>query len=178
MAFKHITLAMDLSLAQPGFSVLAITDEGYPIILETSHVKTNAKKPHGERLIEIADEIERLLHDYNPQHVVREKGFSRFPAVTQALFKVVGVSDYVLCECGEFNPNYELPKTIDEIAVTSVKKLVTGNGKASKSDVEKSVRKRLQIDRVSYFANDDESDAAAVGLAYYVKNGLIEEAGE
>lgn len=168
MAFSHVTLAMDLSLSQPGFAVLALSDvdgEPKPIILEASHVKTNAKKPHGYRLEEISEEIDRLIIEYNPDHIVREKGFSRFPAVTQTLFKVVGVSDMVTYR------QTELP--VVEIAVTSVKKLVTGNGKASKKDVEEAVRRILRIDQADYFANDDESDAAAVGIAYYVKKGLL-----
>lgn len=168
MALTEITLAMDLSLSQPGFVVLALTDVGgepKPIILEVSHVKTDAKKPHGYRLGEISEEIDRLIAEYEPEHIVREKGFSRFPAVTQTLFKVVGISDLYAWMRSE--------KEVEEIAVTSVKKLVTGNGKASKKDVEEAVRRILRIDQADYFANDDESDAAAVGIAYYVKKGLL-----
>lgn len=169
MTFQHVTLAMDLSLSQPGFAVLGITDEGKPILLEKSFVKTNAKHSHGRRLCDIEYEIKRLLIEYMPEHIVREKGFSRFPTVTQTLFKVVGISDkmaYLLAD-----------KEVHEIAVTSVKKLVTGNGKASKDEVERAVRETLQIEKPDYFANDDESDAVAVGIAYYRQKGLI-EAGE
>jgi len=166
VTFKHITFAQDLSLSSPGFAVLAITDEGLPIILEKSHVKTNANKPHGYRLGQINREIERYLTAYNPEHVVRERGFSRFPATTQALFKVVGVSDLSTYESTE--------KAIEEIAPTTVKKLITGNGRASKKDVERAVIERLQIEQAGYFATDDESDAAAVGLAYYIQEGLID----
>lgn len=166
MSFIHITLAMDLSLSSPGFAVLAVTDDGEPILLEKSHVKTNAKKPHGFRLCEIGEEIERYIDAYDPKHIVRERGFSRFPATTQTLFKVVGVSDKIAY--------YHAGKVSHEIAPTSVKKLVTGNGKASKKDVEKSVIKRLRIDKSNFFDTDDESDAAAVGLAFMIQKGLIE----
>lgn len=169
MSFKHVTLAMDLSLSSPGFAVLAVTDvdgKDKPVILEKSHVKTNAKKTHGFRLCEIDNEIERYLTEYEPTHIVRERGFSRFPATTQTLFKVVGISDKTVY--------YHEGKDVHEIAPTSVKKLVTGNGKAAKKDVEKAVIERLQIDKTDYFANDDESDAAAVGLAYLIQKGLID----
>ena len=169
MTFKHVTLAMDLSLSSPGFAVLAVTDidgKDEPVILEKSHVKTDAKKTHGFRLCEIDNEIERYLTEYEPTHIVRERGFSRFPATTQTLFKVVGISDKAVY--------YHEGKDVHEIAPTSVKKLVTGNGKASKKDVEKAVIERLQIDKTDYFANDDESDAAAVGLAYLLQKGLID----
>src|SRR5699024_7991961 len=123
---------------------------------------------HGYRLGEISEEIDRYIREYNPEHYVREKGFSRFPNVTQTLFKVVGMSDLYAWMRAE--------KEIHEIAVTSVKKLVTGSGKASKDDVQKSVIERLQIEQADYFVNDDESDAASVGLAFYIQKGLINDA--
>ena len=177
MSFEHVTLAMDLSLSQPGFAVLAITD-GKPIVLETSVVKTDAKKSHGERLEDIDSELEGYLWGYKPTHIVREKGFSRFPAVTQTLFKVVGVTDLVIAfYTGCFD---EAPKEAHEIPVTSVKKLVTGNGKATKEDVAEAVFRRLQIENTDeYYTKsgkliDDKTDAMAVGLAYYIEKGLIE----
>ena len=83
------------------------------------------KKRHGQILAEIYDLITELAVDVAV--FVREKGFSRFPHETQALFKVVGVADlaaWTTCrtECVE-------------IAPTTVKKLLTGSGKASKEEV-------------------------------------------
>ena len=170
MAFHNITLAMDLSLSQPGFAILATEENGRgvaPIILEKSFVKTNANKSHGYRLGEISEEIDRYILEYNPEYYVREKGFSRFPNVTQTLFKVVGISDLYAWMRAE--------KEIHEIAVTSVKKLVAGSGKASKDDVQKAVIERLQIEQADFFSNDDESDAAATALAFYIQKGIIDK---
>lgn len=164
--FTDITLAMDLSLSSPGFAVLAVF-EGKPIVLEVSHIKTNAKKSHGFRIGQIAEEITRLIMLYSPKHYVREKGFSRFPATTQAIFKVVGVADYVSYIFGKFEGSAV------EIAPTSVKKAVTGDGKASKEDVAFAVHSILQLEDKEFFANDDESDAAAVGVAFYKQKGMI-----
>src|SRR5699024_12773868 len=125
MSFEHVTLAMDLSLSQPGFAVLAITD-GKPIVLETSIIKTDAKQSHGRRLNEIEESVQAYLHKYNPEHIVRERGFSRFPAVTQTLFKVVCVVAGITYAYGEGEAH--------ETAVASVKKLVTGTGQAAKGD--------------------------------------------
>lgn len=173
MAFNNTTLALDLSLSSPGFAVLANTSEGAPIILDKSYVTTSAKQSHGYRINEIRVEMDRLIDEYDPQHIVRERGFSRFPAVTQTLFKVVGMTDLVA-------HNHGL-EPVSEIAVTSVKKLVTGNGKASKEDVAEAVFKRLRIDNTDEFYTprgkliDDLTDACAVGLAYYIAEELIEE---
>src|SRR5699024_2423529 len=170
MAFKNVVLAIDLSLSSPGFAVLATEETGrgaVPIILDKTFVQTNANKSHGYRLVEISEELDRYILEYNQEYYVREKGVSRFPNVTQTLFNVVGISDLYAWMRAE--------KDIHEIAVTSVKKLVTGNGKASKDDVQKAVIERLQIDKPDFFANDDESDAASVGLAFYIQKGIIDK---
>src|SRR5699024_746746 len=165
MTFKDITFAMDLSLNGPGFAVLAVAPEGHPILLEKSHLKPKGTT-HGRKLGQISEEIDRYLCEYSPEHIVREKGFSRFAATTQALYKVVGIADLYAY--------MRMEKTIHEIAPTSVKKIVTGSGKASKGDVQEAVIRRLQIDKPDFFANDDESDAVAVGLAYFIQKGLVD----
>jgi len=161
--FTHITLALDLSLTSSGIAVIAIT-EGQPIILEASHIPTLSKHSHGHRLWQISDEIERYFKAYSPEHVVREKGFSRFPAVTQALFKVVGCSDMVAHIYGH---------TVAEIPPTTVKKAITGSGKASKDEDAAEDMRVLRIQDADYFATDDESDAAAVGITFLKQKGLI-----
>ena len=75
----------------------------------------SSKAGHGEILDAIYDLLCELSVDIDV--FVREKGFYRFPHETQALFKVVGGADY------------------KEISPSAVKKLLTGNGKASKDDV-------------------------------------------
>ena len=83
------------------------------------------KKRHGQILAEIYAMITELAVDVAV--FVREKGFSRFPHETQALFKVVGVADlavWTTCRT-EFV----------EIAPTTVKKMLIGSGKASKEEV-------------------------------------------
>lgn len=163
--FTHITLALDLSLNGPGFAVIAVTPEGHPILLEKSHIVSRAAAKHGEKLTVIGAEIERYFKTYGPDHVVREKGFSRFAATTQALFKVVGIADVVAYEFGV--------KQVAEIPPTTVKKAITGSGKASKDEVATEVLRILQIEDVDFFATDDESDACAVAITYLRQKGLI-----
>lgn len=175
MTFKHITFAMDLSLSSPGFAILAATDEGLPIILEVSRIKTNANKSHGHRLGVIGEEIDRYIRTYDPEHLVREKGFSRHARTTQALYKVVGVSDLYSYMRSD--------KEIAEIAPTSVKKAITGSGRAEKTDVALEVLQQLQIENTDEFYSvnkkgerkliDDITDACAVGLTYMYENKLV-----
>ena len=117
------------------------------------------KKCHGQILAEIYAMITELAVDVAV--FVREKGFSRFPHETQALFKVVGVADlaaWTTCQT-EFV----------EIAPTTVKKLLAGSGKATKEEVAAALE--TYVGKYDYEV-DDESDALAVGIGYLIQKGM------
>lgn len=118
------------------------------------------KKCHGQILSEIYDLITELAVDIAV--FVREKGFSRFPHETQALFKVVGVADLAAWKARRTE--------FVEIAPTTVKKLLTGSGKASKEEVAVSLERHVGKNT---YITDDESDATAVGTAWLLMNGLL-----
>jgi len=118
------------------------------------------KKCHGQILAEIYAMITELA--VNVAVFVREKGFSRFPHETQALFKVVGVADLAAWS----NCRTEFV----EIAPTTVKKLLTGSGKATKEEVAAALETYVGNHK---YEVDDESDAVAVGLAWLILNKKI-----
>lgn len=130
-------------------------------MLETGHIKTNSKRAHGYRLRQIQKMLTDLQRSHVYQAVIMERGFSRFPKTTQALFKVVGLSNLVF-------------DNIVEISPMTIKKAVTGSGKASKGQVEKAVRRIMKIPGWK-FATDDESDATAVCLTYLIREDLIQK---
>ena len=93
---------------------------------------------------------------------MRERGFSRFGAETQCIFKVVGVADLLLWKWDR--------RVFSEIAPTSIKKLITGSGKSNKTKVAASLEKYVGKQE---YACDDESDAVAVGVAWLIENGHL-----
>jgi len=165
----HKILAMDLSLNLPAMAVLEIRDNK-PYIVDTYYVdnKKKTKAKTAEKLSYISDQLIEIYQKHTDiTHMVREKGFSRFANTTQLLFRVVGVSDLI---------GYDIYgcKEIEELSTTEVKRFVAGYGKADKSEVEDGVRELLNEDQKDYkFYSDDVSDAVAVGLAYYIKRGLL-----
>ena len=166
--FKRI-LAMDLSLNLPAFAVIRVYD-GAIYIEDVRHVDNkNAKLSHAEKLKRTADELQYICSKYYGEIdvVVREKGFSRFATTTQALFKVVGVSDLTVYEKLGINK-------IEEIPPTAIKSIIGGYGKATKDEVEDGLRAYLQKHQKDYvFATDDESDAVAVAITYAYKKGWL-----
>lgn len=155
-------LGLDLSLNSAGVAIIDLIDNELHLI-HKFRIKTNPKQRHGQRLHKIATELRQTLVEYEPfDTIIREKGFSRFAQTTQALFKVVGISDLVLRD-------YE----IHEISPTTIKRVMTGDGKADKKAVEKAVRELLDLDDSYIFISDDESDACAVILTHMIENKII-----
>lgn len=163
-------LSMDLSLSGAAFAVLDVFEKSVKIVemrLVDNTLPQIKSKSHGEKLANIYFNLDEMLNKHKATDFVREKGFSRFPLATQTLFKVVGVVDFTLY-CNE------IKESIEEIAPTSVKKLVTGDGKADKAMVDKELRKYLAASQKDIvFEQDDLSDAVAVGIAYALKNKLL-----
>lgn len=159
-------LGLDLSMSSAGVAVIDVEDRT-PKLVTAYRIKTNPKQRHGERLHVIAKGI-RAVHDEHAPFdtIIREKGFSRFAATTQALFKVVGISDLILRD-------YK----IIELSPTTIKKCVTGSGKADKLEVEYAVREILGLDSTYLFISDDASDACAVILTHLIENKLIDHKG-
>lgn len=164
-------LAMDLSMSLPAYAIIDIVD-GRAVVKEIRYTDNKkgklAKLSHAEKLERIAKAIGELFTDYpNIDAVVREKGFFRFATTTQVLFRVVGVCDLKVFESSGITK-------IDEIAPTSVKRLVAGDGKASKAEVEIGVREHLiEAQKDIVFETDDCSDSVAVGIAWMILNGYL-----
>lgn len=92
--------------------------------------------------------------------LVRERGFSRFKADTQTLFKVVGISDMAAWRAKG--------ATFAEIPPATVKKLVAGKGTASKDEVAAALERYVGPQA---YATNDVSDAVAVGVAWVLSQG-------
>ena len=78
--------------------------------------------------------------------------------------KVVGIADLVAWQ--------QSIAIFHEIAPTTVKKLLTGSGKAEKEAVAQALDRYLGA---KVYETDDESDAAAVGVAWLLQNNLLKK---
>lgn len=162
---KQQLIAFDLSLTNSGYAVGEVED-GELEIIEVGSIPTTrfTKYSHGFRLNHIAKEVNKLYKKYpEADAVIKEGSFSNGHILsTQVIFKVVGVWELITHIRGH--------DKFTDIAPSSVKKEVTGNGRAKKKDVAKRVREITGIET----ANNDESDAIAVLLAYCKIEGIAE----
>lgn len=170
--FPHIEgdfdlVACDLSMRCPGFALLRYSADDRSVSLIRKDVVANnayVNKPHGKILSEIGNTLSEFLSGNHVKLAVRERAFTQFNAETQAIHKVVGVSDMVAWHI--------LEMSFQELAPSSVKKYVTGWGMATKEEVAEAIDNYISKHAQWYY--DDESDAVAVGLAWLIKNCYLD----
>lgn len=174
---RYTLLAADLSLKRPGFCMLNVEqdDDGAKITdtyLSSVDNKTKVK-PRGQLLQEISNAFQLLLDSAeHPLILVREQSINNCggpsarsgTAARTGISGVVGVMDLMAWQENHLNWN--------EIYPVTIKKLLTGNGKADKSQVAAALEAYIgQHD----YRNDDESDAAAVAVAWLIKNNQMKQ---
>jgi crossover junction endodeoxyribonuclease RuvC len=146
---------LDLSLSNSG---IAIFSNDAKLIYLTS-IDTKMVKEHQEKLQIIGTGMLKLKKEYPPEKVIFERGFSRFARSTEAVFKVVGLVQYLFSEQEQI---FYSPMTI--------KKIVAGAGNVKKDEVYRVVSKLYpQI----LMENFDQSDAVSVCVCHFKKTGVM-----
>lgn len=121
-------------------------------------VSTSGKDPAGRRLEQIYTKVSHVLEDEKPDLMVIEDVFSleKYPKSGIVLGKVCGV----LLLAGT---RFGVPMT--EIPVRQAKQILTGNGKASKEQLERAVRSTLCAPApIRPFHASDALGLALIGL--------------
>jgi len=151
---KKYIFAFDLALGSSGITIF---DNDANVIFITS-VDTKSEKLHQMKLNKIAKFLLNLKKRYPPEKIIIERGFYRYAASTEAIYKVCGLVQYLFCEVPQiFYP----PMT--------VKKVVGGKGNIKKDELRKIIEKKYKLS----FKNNDESDSCAVGICYFKSKGII-----
>lgn len=170
---KFRIVSADQSQKRPGFCKVTVEKTNDGIVFsdfETTNVNNKTKtKPHGQQLDEVLKAMAFFFPDVEkdgvPTYFVREK--AALSAFSQAMIgqaKMAGMADWVI---------WRINHQWYELTPNAIKKQVTGNGKAEKQEVEAALTQHFGPRE---YACDDESDAAAVGQAFMMANGLIQPA--
>lgn len=167
-------LSFDLSLNSTGYSLLEFNTVTQEVtLLKEGLIKPNKKALIGNKLTYINICVKEIIMDIisnKPKEIelqiVREKGFSKFVKATESLNMVNGA---VIMAMNYFDLYYA-----SEIAPTSVKKQLTGNGNALKKEVAEAIKKFITKGGRDYTeAEYDISDSIAVGISHLMKEGCL-----
>ncbi|MEK5036274.1 crossover junction endodeoxyribonuclease RuvC [Paenibacillus sp. FSL R7-0302] len=143
--------AFDLSMDCTGLVIFNI-DTQQPMVITS--FPTKKAWSHGKRLNQVYEGVKQFKHNYPCKVVAIERGFSRFNTATQVIFRVHGLINWLFYKYEQF---YYTPKSVKEAILV---------GTASKEAIQKKLL--LAYPHVQ-FENEDESDAFAVGLTYFIK---------
>jgi crossover junction endodeoxyribonuclease RuvC len=148
-------LGIDCGSERTGFGVID-SDGRQHRIVAAGVIKTSARLPLGTRLVQIRQELNRIIQDHRPECAAVEDVFTALNVRSGLkLAHVRGVALLVVAEagldCGEYPP-------------AKVKQSIVGHGTADKAQVEWMVRQLCQYR--DEFATPDVSDAVAVAICH------------
>lgn len=149
-------LGVDPGLNITGYGVLEVQPGGVRIC-EAGVVRGRARSMH-QRLAEIHTGLTEVIAALRPQALALEQLYAHYKHPRTAI--LMGHARGVIC----------LAATMSELGVTSysatqIKKVLTGNGRASKSQMQLAIRNEFQLPQPPEPA--DVADALAVALCHY-----------
>ncbi len=156
-------VGIDPGLAATGVGIVRGTGfkvDGYSF----GSINTSKNLPLPGRLDQIFSNLLQVLTDEKPDIMVVEDVFSvqKFPKAGITLGKVIGV--VLLAGCKADVPVIEVP-------VREAKQVLTGNGNATKNQLEKSVRRVLNLtDPIKPYHASDAMGLALLGLFRYTES--------
>lgn len=147
-------LGIDPGLQVCGYACFETGTAGEKLI-EAGIFQTTADKAIEARLNQIAEDMQSLLAKFQPDIVAVEELYSHYahPKTSILMGHARGV---ILQKCGEAGIK------VRSFSATRIKKSITGNGRASKVQVQKSIQSIMSLASVP--EPNDVADAMAVAL--------------
>lgn len=147
-------LGIDPGLQVCGYACVE-TDGGREVVIEAGVLRTTHGLPIELRLDEIAEDMESLLTRLTPDVVAVEEIYSHYahPRTAILMGHARGV---ILQKCARAHIE------VKSFAATRIKKSVTGNGRASKEQVQRTIQTILGLPELP--SPPDVADAMAAAL--------------
>ncbi len=150
-------LGVDPGLNITGYSVLEVTDRGLQVC-EAGIVRGRARGNLADRVHSIHEGISGVIDSYGPAAVALEELFSHYkrPRTSILMGHARGVICLAAAQAGLAVHNY---------SATQVKRILTGNGRAPKSQMQLAIMRELNLEAVPEPA--DVADALAIALCHH-----------
>lgn len=156
---KTRVLGIDPGLNTTGYGVIEFDNHqpgfGRGRILEAGIVKSKAAASIESRLREIYTGVNEVIHSFHPDLLALEQLFSHYERPRTAI--LMGHARGVIClAAGQAGID------VAHFEPTRVKKVMTGNGRAPKHQIQSAVKMHLGLDKIPEPA--DVADALAIAL--------------
>jgi len=158
-------LGIDPGLRVCGYGCLDVSGGIYNLV-EAGVLKTDSSVAMEVKLNSIAEDIKQILGKLSPEVVAVEELYSHYahPRTAILMGHARGV---ILQKCAEAGIE------VRSFSATRIKKSVTGNGRASKGQVQRSVQSILGLSELPEPADVADAIAAAFCCGDSVRSGAI-----
>ena len=150
-------LGIDPGLNTTGYGVLEIVDR-HTRLVEAGIVRGKSRDSLTARVLEIHTGITEVIEALQPEVVALEKLYSHYDRPTTAI--LMGHARGVICLAAAQSG---IP--VEDYAATQVKKTLTGNGRAPKSQMQLAIQHELGLTTVPEPA--DVADALAIAFCHF-----------
>ncbi len=150
-------LGIDPGLNTTGYGVLDITS-GSIALVEAGVVSSKPSGQLQDRLASIHEGISDVMNSLKPHVIAMEELYSHYDRPKTAI--LMGHARGVLCLAAS---QHETP--LYHYAATQIKKMLTGNGRAAKAQVQLAVTRHLNLQQVP--EPPDVADALAIALCHH-----------
>jgi|LakMenEpi03Aug12_release.lakeMendotaPanAssembly.Ray.scaffolds.fasta_scaffold11998_8 crossover junction endodeoxyribonuclease RuvC len=149
-------LGIDPAMITTGYGVIRGSGNRSSL-LEAGVIRVARSGAIEKRLQELFDGINELLQQYQPEAMAIEQLYSHYDRPTTAI--IMGHARGVICLAAA-----QANVPVFHYEATKVKKLMTGNGRASKEQMQRAVQHQLSLPRPLEPA--DVADALAIALTH------------
>ncbi len=149
-------LGIDPGLNITGYGVIEDNGDGI-VVNEAGVVRTIDKEPMEKRILDIGNDIETVIEQLKPDAVAIEELYSHYKHPRTAI--IMGHARGIV-----FMKAAQADVKVFSYASTKVKNSLTGNGRASKSQVQQMICSALSLGRPP--EPPDVADALAVALCH------------
>src|SRR4030042_1056108 len=139
----------------PGLQVCGYAVVDGDSLIEAGAIRTNPKSPIEVKLNQIAEDIESLLKKFKPEMVAVEQLYSHYAHPRTAI--LMGHARGVILQCCA-----AAGVEVKSFSATRIKKSLTGNGRASKEQVQRTIQTVLGLPELP--EPSDVADAIAAAL--------------
>lgn len=147
-------IGIDPGLQVCGYACLETNADEYRLI-EAGVFRTSSSSPIEAKLNQIAQDLESLLLKFQPELVAVEQLYSHYTHPRTAI--LMGHARGVILQmCAKASVE------VKSFSATRIKKSLTGNGRASKEQMQRTIQTVLSLDRLP--EPSDVADAIAAAL--------------
>lgn len=150
-------IGVDPGLRVTGYGVLEIGSSG-PTIYEAGVIRVKPNRPLEDRLAELFEGIEQVLEVGSVRALALEQVFSHYDRPQTAV--LMGHARGVICLAAA-----QQGVPVYDYAATKIKRLLTGSGRADKTQMQAAICREYQLQRVP--EPHDVADALAIATCHY-----------